>query len=436
MSGHVKGVQKRLKDLQFGLVYTHCVAHRLELAVLDSIKFDDTYLASFDLNINNIFKFYYYSAVRRKELKAIGDLLQDEFKSLGLLKNIRWVASRSRALNLLETNYKALVYDLESKSYGTDETAKKALGYVEFIKKPQFLFYLHFFQDLVVHLKKLSLIFQNDKLLICEVPRQVSEQSVQLDALSITNGESLNRLIAGLSMIDQNENIEFKETILDRPDGRRALKIDHTPASYEEHFKSTSFATIITGIKKYLKRRFEDFEKRPLAKITKIFDYKHWPRSFETTAEKKWGISEIKSLTEFYKEHGFISAEEATLAVYHWPVFRHRVNKCRNDKLYVYTDLLKEDDPDVSGMFPLLQIMMTISGSTAACERGFSSMNRQKTSLRTTMTHATLDDIMRLCVDGGAVSAFDPVPHYKSWLASAEGRRHITGHKKPVKKKE
>ena len=80
MSGHISGVQARFKKHQPGLIYTHCVAHRLELAVLDAIKFDDSYLEMFDQMINGIFKFYYYSAVHRKELKAIGDPLDEEFK--------------------------------------------------------------------------------------------------------------------------------------------------------------------------------------------------------------------------------------------------------------------------------------------------------------------------------------------------------------------
>ena len=46
---------------------THFVAHRLELAELDAIKFDDDYLELFDSTINGIFKFYHYSTVRRKE---------------------------------------------------------------------------------------------------------------------------------------------------------------------------------------------------------------------------------------------------------------------------------------------------------------------------------------------------------------------------------
>ena len=86
MSGHISGVQKRFKDLQGGLVYTHCVAHRLELAILDAIKFRDGYLEHFDEVINNIFKFYFISAVRRKDLRKIGDMFADEFKQSWALK--------------------------------------------------------------------------------------------------------------------------------------------------------------------------------------------------------------------------------------------------------------------------------------------------------------------------------------------------------------
>ena len=156
------------------MIYNHCTVHRLELCMLDSIKFDK-YLETFDENINNIFKYYYKSPTRRKELWDLASLFEDEFKQLGRLKNIRWIASRSRALTLLETNYKVMVYDLESKSYGTTETAKKAKGYVEFLKTPNFLFYLHFFQDIIEKLRPFPLQFQRDDLLVCHVPRKLEE---------------------------------------------------------------------------------------------------------------------------------------------------------------------------------------------------------------------------------------------------------------------
>ena len=76
-------------------------------------------------------------------------MFEEDFKKFGLLKNIRWIASRSRALNLVESNYLILICDLEQKSCNQSETGKKAHGFVTFMKQPKFLFYLHFLQDLV-----------------------------------------------------------------------------------------------------------------------------------------------------------------------------------------------------------------------------------------------------------------------------------------------
>ena len=57
----------------------------------------------------------------------------EDFKKFGSLKNICWIASRSRALSLVESNYSILIYDLEQKSYNQIETCKKALGFVTFM---------------------------------------------------------------------------------------------------------------------------------------------------------------------------------------------------------------------------------------------------------------------------------------------------------------
>ena len=72
-------------------------------------------------------------------------LFDGQFTQFGLLKNVRWIASRAKALNLLETNYKVIVLNLENKLYRSSDRAKKALGYVEFLKTPNFLVCLHFF---------------------------------------------------------------------------------------------------------------------------------------------------------------------------------------------------------------------------------------------------------------------------------------------------
>ena len=84
-----------------------------------------------------------------------------------------------------------LIYDLEQKSYGDSKTGKKALGYVKFLKQPKFLFYLFYFQDVVAVLRPVSSKFQQDQLLVCEIPRIVAKVSNQIAALSVMRSKNL-----------------------------------------------------------------------------------------------------------------------------------------------------------------------------------------------------------------------------------------------------
>ena len=161
-----------MKKIVPGLLHTHSVACVLVVAMLDPIKFVDSYLEKLNDNLNGIFKFHYQSAVRRQGLKRIAEIFED-FKKIRLLNNIRWIASRSRLFNLVESNYSILVYDLEQKSYNQSEIGKKALGCVTFMKQPNFLFSLHFLQDLVETIRPASLKFQQNDLLSCEIRRMI-----------------------------------------------------------------------------------------------------------------------------------------------------------------------------------------------------------------------------------------------------------------------
>ena len=60
MSGHVSGLQASIKQKQPAVIYTHFITHKLELAVLDSIKCDN-YLKELDMGIDNILQLYFHS---------------------------------------------------------------------------------------------------------------------------------------------------------------------------------------------------------------------------------------------------------------------------------------------------------------------------------------------------------------------------------------
>ena len=72
--------------------------------------------------------------------------------------------------------------------------------------------------------------------------------------------------------------------------------------------------------------------------------------------------------------------------------------------------------------------MATISPSTAACECGFSAMNREKTSLRTSLKDDRLEDILRICANGESLEKFNSGRSLEIWLSMAK-KCHLRGYR-------
>ena len=172
---------------------------------------------------------------RRRELNELADLLEGEYKKLGILKNIPWLSSQKRTLVLLHKNYSILVMDLESKSYGDSDGAKKSLGYLEFLKQPKFLIYLGFLIDLVNSLSKLSELFQANMLLICEIRRCTEEKAAAIEGLYLSLGSTLMKMQEEVEVVDgetkQEGDIKYQGVVLDRPTRRISDIVQLDPMS-------------------------------------------------------------------------------------------------------------------------------------------------------------------------------------------------------------
>ena len=90
--GSKSGVAQKLKERVGNyLVPIHCVAHCLELAILDAVK-EVPYLKTFQEIVQAVFK-YYYSPKKRRELASLSDILDEAKADYGGLKAVRWLAS-------------------------------------------------------------------------------------------------------------------------------------------------------------------------------------------------------------------------------------------------------------------------------------------------------------------------------------------------------
>ena len=116
MRGRHNGLCARLTAEVPGLLSVHCVAHDLQLAIMDAAK-ELPYMLHFDDTLKALFKYYQYSARRQRGLEAAAeDVGMDKLRKLSKLKDLRWAASEARAVDALVADYRAVVRHLEQES--------------------------------------------------------------------------------------------------------------------------------------------------------------------------------------------------------------------------------------------------------------------------------------------------------------------------------
>lgn len=161
------------------ITVVHCVAHDLELAVCDAKK-DVPYLEEFERTLKGIFKLYYYSPKRRRELAEIASNLDHELKHYGGVQLIRWVASQHRAVKALYDNYEVTEIHLQEIALGKDENSDKAKNYLKHLTTDRFLTFLHFMMDWTNILSDVSKIFQEKTCLISQIATRIEELEQKL----------------------------------------------------------------------------------------------------------------------------------------------------------------------------------------------------------------------------------------------------------------
>ena len=66
----------------------------------------------------------------------------------------------------------------------------------------------------------------------------------------------------------------------------------------------------------------------------------------------------------------------------------------------------------------LVHILLVIPVSNAKVERGFSTMRRIKSDWRSSLGEETLDHLMRISIDGPALTQFDPKPAVQRFFST------------------
>ena len=327
------------------------------------------------------------------------------------IKAIRWVSSKLRALEVVCQDINVTVTHMEQ----ILETSKRAdeLGQAKAIltdlKSVKFVKYIYFMLYVLTAITQTSVLIQNKDLLLFEVKEAIDTLYMKLHAMTNEPGEHLFKFY---SLYDPETSLY---------DGKFKLT-----GSLCEFKDDNDIHSMFDKISQYVLERFKNLDSPPLS-LYRVFDFRNWPH---TLAElSTYGCREIKLLCDHCND--LLTEEEVSSIPNEWQTLKVQVSMQRtNHPLAVYISILQRKEDSVKHISALLQLLLTISPSTAACERLFSQMNIIKSPLRTRLTQANLQSQMRIVVSGPEFSKFDPLPSVEEWLKS--GHRHIR-HKPPVR---
>ena len=163
MSGSCSGVSARIKELNPKAVYIHCCAHRLNLALVDTVK-SITIAEDFFALLQTLYIFMAASKVHEIFLSQQKELGQKQEIRLKKLCETRW-ACRHTSINAIASTIEAVLATLSHIINGDDrEKAVEANGLYLQVKCFQFLLCLYTFQKLFSITAKLSDVLQAEKL--------------------------------------------------------------------------------------------------------------------------------------------------------------------------------------------------------------------------------------------------------------------------------
>lgn len=156
-----------------------------------------------------------------------------------------------------------------------------------------------------------------------------------------------------------------------------------------------------------------------------VFNHNAWPTNQCELID--FGQQSIERLVTWFQPLLMSKGCCITAISSQWVSLKILVSTQFKDKAYVdlWATLLtktpyKEDLKDV---LHLVEILLVLPISAAQCERAISAQNRIKNDSRSCLGGQTLEELMRISLEGPSLSEFDPDSAVKEWFKSSKRPR-------------
>jgi hypothetical protein len=222
-------------------------------------------------------------------------------------------------------------------------------------------------KDALGVLKTLSLYFQSDTAM------PITATAIEkFEALKLQNGRSLQKFLISFETNETFKGVTMNKTSSD-------------DCNFDS-LKNQFYQAICDNIR-------SRFPSTAFLHAAQVLDSANWPTDIVQRA--LYGDNEIAYLSKLLGN----SSELTGQIIFDFAQFKRTMRPTK--KLQALISQLS--------VYPI---------SSAACERGFSQMNLQQTSLRNNLLTATVSNLLMIAINGPPVDKFNPRPYVISWLKS------------------
>lgn len=197
MVGHNSGVLKTLEDKFPGIIRWHCLCHRIELSVGDTLV-EVSGVNHFKHFMDKLYSVYSQSPKNQRELAACAAALDIQLQKVGKIFTVRWVASSYRAVLAVHRNYNALYNHFKSAAGDArrDNTQRQQYrGLADALASEAFVLNLGLMIDALQELNNIS-------------------QELQRDDITLSRAyQVMNRTIRALEKMKEEHPLHITESV-------------------------------------------------------------------------------------------------------------------------------------------------------------------------------------------------------------------------------
>ena len=390
MPGAKSGVQLRVRFHSPSALYVHCRCHQLQLASVHAADEHNEVKRMFG-TLLTMWKMFHYSPKKAEKLAEIQSALDSPELKIQKPSDTRWLA-RERCVRAVRRSLPALVATFQ-KMYDESGDAE-AYGLARLFCKYKSVACLYMLCDVLHTLAKLQGSLQSQGLNLASVPGMVEGTIARLKELKEM----------------PNTSTWFKDHASVFSDPKQLGKHNILITEDEkEEFMQKVYHPYIQSVIDHISNRLKSSD---VYSCFSVFDPRLLPDKEENLS--CYGESKLQALIDFYGSAQCVSFEGETNrsvpdidgddANAEWKFFRKVLFKEYNNISMekVFSNLLTNDT--IRAAFPnlvtLASLAVTLPVTTATVERSFSDMKLIKTRLRNRLGEESLDQAMRICIEG------------------------------------